>query len=80
MTLGDAIRDALKTKDAAKAGSISDRLRFQYGLNYNQSFDVVKRAKPGTELAEWDALLYEADTIADRGPRRPGAGQTIYSW
>ncbi len=76
MTLGDAIRDAIKTQDAARAGRISDRLR-RMGLNYKQQFEVVKRAAPDTELPDWDALLYEADEATSRQHPR---GQTIYSW
>ena len=74
--LGEAIRETIATQDAARAGRIADRLRCM-GLNYKQSFDVVKRCAPDAELPEWDALLYEADSLESRP--NPG-GHTIYSW
>ena len=75
-TLGDAIREAIANQDATRAGRISDRLR-RMGLNYQQQFDVVKRAAPDTELPDWDALLYQADEAESRSTP---PSHTIYSW
>lgn len=67
-TLGDKIREAIETQDATLAGRIADQLRFKHGLNFQQSFEVIKKASPDTELADWAALLYEADTLDSRRP------------
>lgn len=68
MTLGDKIREAIKHQDATLAGRIADRLRYRHGLNYAQSFEIVKKAAPDIELPDWDALLYEADDLDSRRP------------
>ncbi len=67
MTLGDKIRDAIKRNDATAAGWAADLMR-NMGLNYSQSFQVVQKAAPETELADWDALLYESDRLDSLGP------------
>lgn len=75
-TLKEAIRETIADQDAMRAGKIADRLR-RMGMNYNQSFDVIKKCAPNTELADWDALLYEADETESKNHRN---GTTIYNW
>ena len=60
MTLKEAIQKAV-SGDAKAAGAVADYLRFEKGLNYQQSFDVVQQVVPGMTLAKWDELLREAD-------------------
>lgn len=58
--LGDALTEAIKTGDAETVGKVADLLRWK-GLDYRQMFDLAHKLT-GIELAEWDGLLYEADT------------------
>lgn len=62
MTLREAIERTVREGNAAGAARIADHLRAK-GLNYSEVHDFVNRIQP-IELAEWDALLYEADTAA----------------
>lgn len=61
MTLDEVIRGAVEKRDAQSAGVAADFMRLRLGLNYPQSFERVKKACPGTTLAEWDELLRESD-------------------
>jgi hypothetical protein len=59
------IADALKRQDAAKAGRLADRMRFDYGFRYA---DIMKQvALAGFEPADWEELMYEADGLESRG-------------
>jgi hypothetical protein len=61
MKVGEAIDKAVRDHDAAAAGGVADFLRFK-GMNYEQILAMVQRRNPKVDRAEWDALLYEADT------------------
>lgn len=62
VTVGDAIRSAVEERNAAKAAKIADFLRFNRGLNYNQTVRIVNHAVGRDASGEWEALMYEADT------------------
>ncbi len=65
-SIRDAIIQAVTDRNARVAGAVADALRFKLGMTYRESFDFVvgqcrrSGVKP-PELADWDALLYEAD-------------------
>jgi len=65
MKLKDAIKEALVTRDAVLAGKVADYCRFRLGMNYPQTFALVQEVRPQAMLAEWDALLYEADETGE---------------
>lgn len=62
-TIGEAIAEAVVTRDIAAADRISDVLRAK-GFNYQDTFKFVRDccARRGVEVTieEWEALLYEA--------------------
>ena len=60
-TLGEAIREAVATGDAALAGRISDRLRHK-GMNYLDTHRFVSDIAP-ISLRDWEALMYEAEWL-----------------
>lgn len=65
ITIKDAITTAIVTSDAVLAGKISDMLRYDHGMDYDQTYKLVNEAHPiGAE--EWDELLYAADEIDSR--------------
>lgn len=48
-------------KDARLAGQVADFCRFTLGMNYKQTFELVRRRHPDLDEADWDQLLAEAD-------------------
>lgn len=60
MTVGEAIKKAVRTNNAAMAGGVAAFLRFE-GMDYQQTYDLANELT-GIGLAEWDALLYSFDT------------------
>ena len=58
-TIGEALKEAIEKRDAESIGRIADTLRAR-GLNYPQTYAMAKKLT-GIELAEWDALLEEAE-------------------
>jgi len=55
---------AIHEKDAAACAAIVDFLRFRLGWNYDRTYALALEVS-GVELAEWDALLYEADVTGE---------------
>jgi hypothetical protein len=62
MKLREAIAQAIDRQDASAAGAVADFLRFRAGLDYARTFALVQKVRPTVTPAEWDGLLYEADT------------------
>jgi hypothetical protein len=60
MTMRQAIKSAVTERNATLAGQVADKLRFRYGMNYEESLEVVQAVVP-VDRADWDALLYAAD-------------------
>ena len=60
MTLGEAIKQAVTTDNATLAGQCAETMRFNLGLNYDDSAKLVEKVA-GIGVAEWDELLYRAD-------------------
>lgn len=61
LTVDDAIAKAIDEQIPALALSIADKLRGQ-GCDYNTVVERVQKVRPAVTAAEWDALLYEAET------------------
>ena len=63
MTIGDSMRLAVRTGNAALAGRAADFLRRQ-GLRYK---DIAKMAVKitGCDPRDWEALLYESEEPDD---------------
>lgn len=61
MLLADAIKKCVSEKNAHGAGVVADTLRIKRGWNYREIYSWVNSIAPISE-AEWDALMYEADT------------------
>ncbi|NIR28710.1 MAG: hypothetical protein GWN84_05220 [Gammaproteobacteria bacterium] len=59
-TIADVIRRALSHGDAKAAAAAADALRAK-GFTYRETFETVARVVPNATLAQWDALLREAD-------------------
>jgi hypothetical protein len=62
MTAREQLQKAVRERDATVAGAIADQLRFVYGLNYDQTFELVKDWT-GLDAAEWATLMSEADWV-----------------
>lgn len=65
MTLGDAIRKAVQTRDPIVAAGIVDMAAAK-GLTHAQIWRMVNNVQP-ISPAEWDELLYEADRQLSQG-------------
>jgi len=63
MTLADAIKNAVDTRDPREVESVANFMRFRLGLDYNKSFAMVRKVFPQMTVAEWDELLYQADQL-----------------
>jgi hypothetical protein len=50
--------------DVEQIGKIADVLRFRGRLNYRESFELANHLT-GVSDSQWDALLYEADSIPE---------------
>jgi hypothetical protein len=61
MKIVDAIKDALQRRDAAKAGRLCNKLRFNLGLKYADIIKFVEKA--GYTRHDWEELMYEADRM-----------------
>lgn len=62
--LTQAIMDA--PKSAELAGAVANFCRFNLGMNYKQTFELVKKRHPNLDEADWDQLLAEADDMEAR--------------
>ncbi len=66
MSLGEAIREALRLQDPTKADKIADFMRFNLGWNYEQSMNAVKNVAHGDKQKAgeiWETLLYESSRV-----------------
>jgi len=61
-TTKERLWHAITTSDARELGLLVDLLRLR-GLNYDDMYDMAKRAVPGLELRDWDGLLYDVDEL-----------------
>jgi hypothetical protein len=62
MKLGEAMRQALATRNAREFGRIADFCRHRLGWNHDKLLSEAHRVT-GADPADVDALLYEADTL-----------------
>ena len=60
MTIKETLKRAVETQNAVAAGRIADALREQ-GLRYSEIYALARDAS-GVSEADWEALMYEADT------------------
>ena len=61
VTIGEAIKKAVAEGNALMAGRIADRLRFEFGFNYDQTRDAfIKHG--GADAEGFEGLMYAADT------------------
>lgn len=67
MKATEAVILAIDKGDARAAGALADTFR-RKGRTYAQVLAFVRTVRPNVTAAEWDALLYEADTM-DSGDR-----------
>lgn len=67
MTTGtdEEIKRAIEVRDAVRLGRIVDSLRMR-GVNYQQLYNRARKLT-GVTLAEWDALMEEADDADSKG-------------
>ena len=64
MTMNLNFKDTVaraKKGDLRAVNGIHDTCRFKLGMNYNETFEAVRRHWPDLELPEWDQLLAELD-------------------
>ena len=62
MKLGELVRIAINNQDPNAAGKVADCCRFKLGMNYPGTLAFVQKVCPEVTMAQWDELLYEADT------------------
>jgi hypothetical protein len=56
----DLVKRACTDPDAA--GRLADHCRFNLGLTYQETYQVVRRRHPDLDEAEWDQLLAESES------------------
>lgn len=61
MKLSEAIRKAVRNRDAAQALAIGRFLMDGKGLSYRCVLGIVQKAVPGLEPVQWDELIYEGE-------------------
>lgn len=61
MTLGKAFKQAIEDRNIRIIGGLVDICIFKHKMNYQEVFNLVKKANPKIDLASWDELLYEVD-------------------
>ncbi len=61
-TVGDVLARAIDERDGVTAGRVIDFLRSRHGFTYDQGLAMAQRLRPHVTPADWDALMYEADT------------------
>ena len=60
----EIVHEAINQKDAKEVGRIADMLRAK-GMNHGESWRFFSNIT-GIQMAEYDALLYEADELEAR--------------
>ena len=61
MTIVEAVKKAVEDDDPRLAGAVADTLRFKAGLDYNGTY-AFAHEHTGVGEAEWEGLMYRADT------------------
>ena len=61
-SLGDVLAQAIDDGDGITASRVVDFLRVRHHCDYQQCFDLALSVRPHLTPAEWDGLLYVADT------------------
>lgn len=61
-SLGDVLARAIDERDGVTAGRVVDFLRVRHRCDYQQCFDLALKVRPNLTPAEWDELMYVADT------------------
>ncbi len=62
ISLAIAIRMAIDDSNHTIAGRIADHLRFRCRQNYQQILELVQQVRPRVTAAQWDDLMYRADS------------------
>jgi hypothetical protein len=57
------LAQAILAKNIRRIGQITDWMRYEAQLNYDQQYAVARRLT-GISDEDWDQLLYEVDTSA----------------
>lgn len=63
-TMRQAVMAAVDRQSAPAAGRVADICRFKYKMTYMETYEWVCSIAP-ISLANWDRLLYDADTLFD---------------
>jgi hypothetical protein len=58
--LGEAIKQAVTTRDPELAGKVAGFLMYHVGLNYDQTYQLVNSVTP-VDVGLWGELLYYAN-------------------
>jgi hypothetical protein len=58
-TLGEAIKKAVRARDAQECGRLAEVLR-DNGLNYQGIYDMVQ-SLTGLPARDWETLLYDSE-------------------
>jgi len=66
MNFKERIKYTIEHKSAQWAGKIAETLRFDMGLNCEESHEYVNEVYPITK-EDWDDLMIEAERIDSRG-------------
>lgn len=61
MKIGEALKIAVNDRDLASIAAITDRLRFEAGMKYNDVYHFARRNGVTLSFAEWDVLMGEVD-------------------
>jgi hypothetical protein len=54
---------AILSRNIRRIGQITDRIRYNAKLNYDQQYALARKLT-GISEAEWDELLYEVDVVS----------------
>lgn len=60
--LKSALQIAIETRDLDTIRGVVDRMRFRFGMNYRETFDMVSRLT-GVDEPTWDQLLADIDSL-----------------
>jgi hypothetical protein len=61
-TTRDKLKTAIETRDYRRINAIVDHLRFNRGMNYHTTLNLVVELT-GLEPGDWDEILYECDGL-----------------
>jgi hypothetical protein len=66
MNFKERVRWTIETKNAKWAGKIAEFLRFDRGMNCEESHEYINEIYPITK-EDWDDFMIEAERIDSRG-------------